>query len=64
MRDKDVQGILDALLPRVSSVIATAAPTPRAMPAERSRTHARGAIRPADVRVKPDAARAIELALG
>ena len=32
MRDKDVDGILDALLPVVSSVVCTAAPTARAMP--------------------------------
>jgi dihydrofolate synthase/folylpolyglutamate synthase len=34
MRDKDAEGIIEALLPTVSSVIATAAPTARAMPAE------------------------------
>ncbi len=34
MRDKDVDGILDALLPVTSSVVATAADTPRAMPAQ------------------------------
>ena len=33
MRDKDVDGIIGALLPVVSSVIATAAPTSRAIPA-------------------------------
>ncbi len=34
MRDKDVDDILRALLPVTSQVIATAAPTPRAMPAD------------------------------
>src|SRR5205085_266260 len=34
MRDKDVDGILDTLLPFTSSVIATAAYTPRAIPAD------------------------------
>ena len=34
MRDKDVDGIIGALLPVVSSVIATAAHTPRALPAD------------------------------
>lgn len=33
MRDKDVDGIIEALLPVASAVIATAAPTARAMPA-------------------------------
>ena len=42
MRDKDVDDIAHALLPVVSSVIATAAPTPRAMPAaELARASAR-----------------------
>ena len=34
MRDKDVTAILHALLPAVSSVVATQAPGPRAMPAQ------------------------------
>ena len=34
MRDKDVGGIMDALLPVVSSVVTTAADTPRAIPAD------------------------------
>ncbi len=34
MRDKDVDGIFEALLPVTSSVIATAPDTPRAMPAQ------------------------------
>jgi dihydrofolate synthase/folylpolyglutamate synthase len=39
MRDKDVTGILRALLPQVSAVIVTAAPSPRAAsPDELART--------------------------
>ena len=34
MRDKDADDILEPLLPCVSEVIATAAPTPRALPAD------------------------------
>ena len=33
MRDKDTAAIVEPLLPRVRSVVATAAPTPRALPA-------------------------------
>ena len=39
MRDKDVDGIFAALLPVTSSVIATAADTPRAMPAQELAEH-------------------------
>ena len=62
MRDKNVQEIIGTLLPHVSSVIATAAPTPRAIPAEDLARHLRaaGAL---DVVAEPDAARAIDLAL-
>ena len=57
MQDKDADGILGALLPATSTVIATAAPTPRAMPADvlaariRQRAPARTVLtspRPAD----------------
>jgi dihydrofolate synthase/folylpolyglutamate synthase len=63
MRDKDIEGILTALLPLVSSVVATAAPTPRALPARdlASRLAAMGA--PVPVRTEPDPAVAVELAL-
>jgi dihydrofolate synthase/folylpolyglutamate synthase len=62
MRDKNVQDIIGTLLPHVSSVIATAAPTPRAIPADDLARHLRaaGAV---DVIAEPDAARAIDLAL-
>ena len=62
MRDKNVQDIIGTLLPHVSSVIATAAPTPRAIPAEDLARHLRAAGA-TDVSSEPDAARAIELAL-
>lgn len=62
MRDKDVGSILDALLPAVTSVTATAADTPRAIPARElaARITACGA---ADVRVEPDPMAAVEHAL-
>ncbi|MGH9256079.1 MAG: bifunctional folylpolyglutamate synthase/dihydrofolate synthase [Vicinamibacterales bacterium] len=62
MRDKDVAGIVDALLPVVSSFIATAASTPRAIPARElaTRIAARGA---SAVRAEPDPATAVEQAL-
>lgn len=62
MRDKNVQEIIGTLLPHVSSVIATAAPTPRAIPAEDLARHLRAAGA-SDVVAEPDAARAIDLAL-
>jgi dihydrofolate synthase/folylpolyglutamate synthase len=62
MRDKNVQEIVGTLLPHVSSVIATAAPTPRAIPADDLARHLRAAGA-TDVSAEPDAARAIELAL-
>ena len=70
MRDKDVEGIIETLLPAVSSIIATAAPTPRAMApeelAERIRarhTDPAGALRAIDVRSERDPLRAVALAL-
>jgi dihydrofolate synthase/folylpolyglutamate synthase len=62
MRDKNVQDIIGALLPHVSSVIATAAPTTRAIPAEDLARHLRAAGA-SDVIAEPDAAGAIDLAL-
>jgi dihydrofolate synthase/folylpolyglutamate synthase len=63
MRDKDVAGIVGALLPMVSSVIATAADTPRALPARdlAARIAAAGAEIP--VRAEPDPVTAVEDAL-
>jgi dihydrofolate synthase/folylpolyglutamate synthase len=62
MRDKNVQEIAGTLLPHVSSVTATAAPTPRAIPPEDLARHLRaaGAV---EVVVEPDPARAIDVAL-
>jgi dihydrofolate synthase / folylpolyglutamate synthase len=63
MRDKDIEGILAALLPVLSSVVATAAPTPRAIPARdlAARFSAMGGRLP--VRVEPDPSSAVEHAL-
>jgi dihydrofolate synthase/folylpolyglutamate synthase len=63
MRDKDIEGILAALLPVVSSVVATAAPTPRAIPARdlAARFSAMSGLMP--VRVEPDPSSAVEQAL-
>jgi dihydrofolate synthase/folylpolyglutamate synthase len=62
MRDKNVADIASTLLPHVSSVTATAAPTPRAIPAEDLARHLRAAGA-RDVAVEPDPSRAIDLAL-
>jgi dihydrofolate synthase / folylpolyglutamate synthase len=62
MRDKNVQDIIGTLLPHVSSVIATAAPTPRAIPADDLARHLRAAGA-TDVLAEPDAERAIDRAL-
>jgi dihydrofolate synthase/folylpolyglutamate synthase len=63
MRDKDIEGILEALLPVVSSVVATAADTPRAIPASdlAARIMATGPSIP--VRTEPDPQRAVEQAM-
>ncbi|MET0214564.1 MAG: folylpolyglutamate synthase/dihydrofolate synthase family protein [Vicinamibacterales bacterium] len=62
MRDKHVSDIVDPLLPAVSSIIATAADTPRALAARElaMRIAARG---PSNVRAEPDPALAVEHAL-
>jgi dihydrofolate synthase/folylpolyglutamate synthase len=62
MRDKNVSEIIRTLLPHVSRVIATAAPTPRARPADELAGYLRDAGA-TDVVVEPDASRAIERAL-
>ena len=63
MRDKDADGILRELLPVTSSVVATAADTPRALPASElaSRVKAVDAARP--VVVCTDIAAAVDTAL-
>jgi dihydrofolate synthase / folylpolyglutamate synthase len=62
MRDKDVAGIIEALLPCVSTIVATAANTPRAIPARElaARIAACGG---AGVRAEPDPTAAVEQAL-
>jgi dihydrofolate synthase/folylpolyglutamate synthase len=61
MRDKDVEGMIDVLLPVVSSVTTTAAATPRAIPAEELAARVRA--RRADVHADPDPVHAVEEAL-
>jgi dihydrofolate synthase/folylpolyglutamate synthase len=61
MRDKDVEGMIEVLLPVVSSVTTTAAATPRAIPAEELAARVRA--RRADVHADPDPVRAVEDAL-
>jgi dihydrofolate synthase / folylpolyglutamate synthase len=63
MRDKDVAGILAALLPVTSAVVATAAATPRAMPAAELAQHVRTLDPTRRLRVERDAAQAVERAL-
>lgn len=62
MKDKNVADIARALLPVVSSVVATAAPTPRAIPAPDLARQLRAAGA-SDVRIEPDPNAAIETAL-
>ena len=63
MRDKDVAGIIDALLPVVSSVVATAADTPRALPARELAGRLVSCGAPAAVRAEPDPVAAVEQAI-
>jgi dihydrofolate synthase / folylpolyglutamate synthase len=62
MRDKDVNAILAALLPRASSVVVTMAPTWRALPADDLADHVRRMGTP-DVEIVPEPDRAIDRAL-
>ena len=63
MRDKDVDAIIGALLPVVSSVITTAAPTPRAFPADELATRIRAFAPRLDVATEPDPTTAVNHAL-
>ena len=63
MRDKDVDGIIGALVPVVSSVIATAAQTPRALPAHDLAIRIKAAGPAVDVGTEPDPTTAVEQAL-
>ena len=62
MRDKDLAGIVDVLLPVVSTIVATAANSPRAIPARElaARLTAAGA---SHVEAEPDPVAAVERAL-
>lgn len=62
MRDKDVAGIIGTLLPQVSSIFATAADTPRAIPARDLATRI-AACGASSVRAEPNPAVAVEQAL-
>jgi dihydrofolate synthase/folylpolyglutamate synthase len=63
MRDKDVDGIIGALLPVVSSVTATAAGTPRALPAGDLAVRIRATSPGVEVHTEPDPVTAVEQAL-
>jgi dihydrofolate synthase/folylpolyglutamate synthase len=63
MRDKDVGAIADALLPAVSTVIATVAPSPRALPAEELAAQIERRQPERRVRAVADPAAAVDLAL-
>ena len=63
MHDKKVVGMLGYLLPVVSAVVCTTAPTPRAEPAERLGEMARE-LSGRPVHVEPDPVRALALARG
>jgi len=63
MRDKDVEGIARALLPVVSSVVATAADSARAIPARELAARIMATAPSIPVCVEPDPLRAVEQAL-
>ena len=63
MRDKDADGILRELLPVTSSVIATAADTPRALPANALASLVKAFDAERSVIACADAADAVEAAL-
>jgi dihydrofolate synthase / folylpolyglutamate synthase len=54
VKGKDVRGMLEVLLPRVSRVIATEAPTPRAQPAAEIARQIRSADAAIDLAIEPD----------
>jgi dihydrofolate synthase/folylpolyglutamate synthase len=63
MRDKDVSGILEFLLPVTSAVIVTAAPSRRAMPADELAARVRQIDPDRDVIVEPNVGAALDRAL-
>jgi dihydrofolate synthase/folylpolyglutamate synthase len=62
MRDKDIDGILQALLPVTGAVVATQADTPRALPAAELAARVAAADPGRAVRAEPDARTAVALA--
>jgi dihydrofolate synthase/folylpolyglutamate synthase len=62
MRDKDVTSIARALLPVTSTIVATGAPTPRAMPPDELASAVRALDSSRSVLVEPDPDAAVELA--
>jgi dihydrofolate synthase / folylpolyglutamate synthase len=64
MRDKDIEGMINVLLPSVSSVVATAADTPRAIPASELVDRIRAQAPAIPVQAEPDPIRAVDHALG
>lgn len=63
VKGKDVCGMLEALLPRVSRVIATEAPTPRAQPSAEIARQVRSVDPAVDVTISPDPVDAARRAL-
>jgi len=63
MRDKDVAGIVGALAPTVSSIVATAAGTPRALSARELAARLAAAGVSVPVRIEPDPIAAVEDAM-
>lgn len=63
VKDKDIHGMLEALLPAVSQVIVTQAPTPRAHRAAEIAAMARALSPGTDVSVEPDPLMAVRAAL-
>jgi len=63
MKDKDATGILEALLPVTSTVVATAATTRRAMPAEELAEHVRALAPAREIHVEPLPGAALDRAL-
>lgn len=63
MRDKDADAILRELLPVTSAVIATAANTPRAMPATELAAHVRTLDDRRSITASPDVRSALDMAL-
>jgi len=63
MQDKDIDGILRALLPVTAGVVATQADTPRALPAAELAARVRAADPERSVRAETDARSAVALAI-